>query len=272
MKIGLATLGFKGLTNQDMAAVAAEERLDCVQLFLAQTDSDYFAYNGRSDVTGLSADECRRIGDAYRSKDIDIPSIGVYTNLIEPDDMEREQNITYFTEMMRVATDMGVPMLAIECGKIVKDGQKDLDASLADEAYPLLLDSTRKLIKPAEEHDVTIVFEPYFHDLLATAKATRDFIEEVDHPRIEVQLDPANLLPHNDLEEMFNALAPHIKALHAKDRKLHITPGVPAGEGDVDYARFVALCKERCPDIPLIIEYVNQSNYRQAIEHLRSFL
>ena len=272
MEIGLATLGFKDLTNDEMAALAAEEGLDCVQLFLAQKDSNYFVYNKRADVTGLSADECKRIAEAYRGKGIDVHSLGVYTNLMEPDDAEREQNIAYFLEMMRVATDMGVNMLATECGKVVTDGKKDLNASLADEAYPVVVESTKRLIGPAEEHGITIVFEPFFHDLLATAKATRDFIEEIDHPRIRVQLDPANLLPHNDLDEMFNALNPYIKALHAKDRKLHVSAGVAAGEGDVDYAKFVALSKVYCPDIPLIIEYVNQKNYKQALKHLRSYL
>ncbi|NOZ21978.1 MAG: sugar phosphate isomerase/epimerase [Planctomycetes bacterium] len=268
MKIGLATLGFGDLTNEEMAALAAEENLDCVQLFLAQKDSKYFAYNKRADVTGLTTDECKRIADAYRSKGIDIPSIGVYTNLIEPDDDERQENINYFTEMMRVATDMGISMLATECGKV----QNDLGASLADEAYPRLVESTKKLIEQAEKYGVTIVFEPFFHDLLATAKGVCDFIEEINHPRVRVQLDPANLLPHNSLDEMFNALVPYVKALHAKDRKLHITPGVPAGEGDLDYAKFVALCRQYCPDIPLVIEYVNPSNYKQALEHLRLYL
>jgi len=272
MKIGLATLGFGDLTNEEMAAAAAEEKLDCVQLFLAQKDSKFFAYNKRSDVTGLAANECKRIADAYRSKGIDVPSIGVYTNLIEPDDDERQKNIDYFTEMMRVATDMGIRMLATECGAVIKDGKKNLDESLADEAYPRLIESTKKLIEQAEKYDVIIVFEPFFHDLLATAKGVRDFIEEINHPRIRVQLDPANLLPHNSLEEMFNALAPYVKALHAKDRTLHITPGVPAGEGDLDYAKFVALCKQYCPEIPLVIEYVNQTNYKQALEHLRLYL
>ncbi|MEW6357312.1 MAG: sugar phosphate isomerase/epimerase family protein [Planctomycetota bacterium] len=272
MKIGLATLGFGDLTNEEMAAVAAAEKLDCVQLFLAQKDSKFFAYNRRADVTGLTTAECKRIAKAYRDKGIDVPSIGVYTNLIDPDDAERQKNIDYFTEMMRVARDMGIGMLATECGAVIKDGKKNLDASLADDAYPRLIDSTKKLIEQAEKYDVAIVFEPFFHDLLATAKGVRDFIEEINHPRVRVQLDPANLLPHNSLDEMFSALAPYVKALHAKDRKLHVTQGVAAGQGDLDYARFVALCRQYCPHIPLVIEYVNQSNYKQAIRHLRLFL
>lgn len=272
MKIGLATLGFGDRTNDEMAALAAEEKLDCVQLFLALKDCKYFAYNRRADVTGLTADQCKRIGDSYRSRGVEVASIGVYTNLIEPDEAERAKNIEYFIEMMRVARDMDVRMLATECGSVITNGKKDLEASLSDAAYPRFVESTRKLIEHAEKYDIVILFEPYVHDLLASAKATRDFIEEINHPRVRVQLDPANLLPHNSLDEMFNALSPYIKAIHAKDRKLHVIAGVAAGQGDLDYPRFVALCKQHCPDIPLVIEYVNQSNYKQAIRHLRLFL
>ena len=50
-------------------------------------------------------------------------------------------------------------------------------------------------------------------------------------PRIRALLDPANLLELNDLEEMFDQLESWIDCLHAKDRKLHVDRGVPAGQG-----------------------------------------
>ena len=116
MKLGLATNGFNNLTNDEMAQLAADAKLDCVQMFLCMKDSNYWRYNGRADLSKLTPAECRRIANAYRSRGIDIPSIGVYTNLIEPDPAEREKNIQYFAEMMRVANDMGIRILATECG------------------------------------------------------------------------------------------------------------------------------------------------------------
>ena len=273
MRIGLATTGFGTLTNDEMAQLAADAGLDCVQLFFTQTDSQYWKYNQRADVSAVAGAEARRIAEAYRSRDLEITSLGVYTNLIEPDADERTKNIEYFVDMMRVANEMEIGMVASECGAVIVPGQgKDLNASLCDEAYERLMDSTGELVDAAGERDVKIVFEPFFHDLLATAKATRDFVEEVNSPYVRVQLDPANLLPHNSLEEMFEALGPYIAALHAKDRKLHVTPGVPAGQGDVDYARFVALCRQHVPHLPLIVEYVGADTYQDALQHLRRYL
>jgi sugar phosphate isomerase/epimerase len=94
------------------------------------------------------------------------------------------------------------------------------------------------------------------------------FLQEVDSPRIRALLDPANLLEVNDLEEMFEQLQPWIECLHAKDRKLHVDRGVPAGQGDLDYDKFVRLAAARTPQAPLILEYVGPNDYLQAQTHL----
>ena len=273
MRIGLATTGFRTLSNDEMAQCAADAGVDCVQLFFSQTDSQYWKYNGRFDASGITGQEAARIANAYRSRGLDIPSLGVYTSLIEPDPDELTKNIEHFVDMMRVAQEMEIPAVASECGAVIRPGKgKDLNEGLADDAYARLKDSTARLLPHAEAYGVTILFEPFFHDLLATAKATRDFVEEIDSPFVRVQLDPANLLPHNSLDEMFDALAPYVAALHAKDRTLHVTPGVAAGKGDLDYAKFVALCRQHCPHLPLIIEYVGEETYQEALDHLRRYL
>ena len=68
---------------------------------------------------------------------------------------------------------------------------------------------------------------------------------------------------------MFGQLGPYVDCLHAKDRKLHVDRGVAAGEGDVDYAKFVALAAKHTPKAPFILEYVGPKNYKQALAHLQ---
>jgi sugar phosphate isomerase/epimerase len=82
-------------------------------------------------------------------------------------------------------------------------------------------------------------------------------------------LDPANLLEVNDLEEMFDQLGPRIVSIHAKDHKMHRNDELPAGQGDIDYQKFVALAAEHCPDAPLILDYVGPKDYKPALTHLR---
>jgi len=177
-KVGIATFGFNTLSNADLAKELAAAGIGAVQLFLSQTDSNFWRYNQRSDVSSLTA----------------------------------------------------------------------------------------------ERHNAVVLLEPFFRGFLASAKRTRLFLEEVDSPRLRALLDPANLLEVNDLEEMFGQLGHHIDCLHAKDRKLHVDRGVPAGQGDLDYRRFVTLAAERTPHAPLILEYVGPADYRQALAYLRQIL
>lgn len=274
LTIGIATFGFGSYSNAQLAEELAGAGVHCVQLFLSQTDSNYWRYNSRSDLSDLSAGDCRRIADTYRSAGIAIHSIGVYTNLIHPEASEREANLAYFEAMMQVGDHMDVHTFVTEAGHYY-DPQAPappVEHHFQEEVWRTMVATGRELARRAERHDATVLFEPYYRHFFASAKRTRLYLEEVDSPHLRALLDPANLLELNDLGEMFDQLEPWIECLHAKDRKLHVDRGVPAGEGDLDYHEFVRLAAERTPHAPLILEYVGPDNYREALAHLRSVI
>ena len=269
LTVGMATLGFGDRTNAQLAKELSEQGIRVVQLFLSQSDSRYWKYNGRSDVSDLTADRCQAIADAYRSAGITIHSIGVYTNLIHPDEAERQANLDYFEAMMKIARAMGVQKLITEAGHYHSNGpEPPVPHHFQEEVWKTMVATGKELARRADAQDATVLFEPFFRGFLASAKRTRLFLQEVDSPRIRALLDPANLLEVNDLEEMFEQLQPWIECLHAKDRKLHVDRGVPAGQGDLDYDKFVTLAAARTPHAPLILEYVGPNDYQQARAHL----
>lgn len=130
--------------------------------------------------------------------------------------------------------------------------------------------STRKeLARRAEQHGATVLIEPVFCGFFASAKRTRVFLEDVDSPRIRALLDPANLLEVEDIEDMFTQLGPWIDCLHAKDWKLHMMRGLPPGQGNLDYPKFVDLAAKCIPHAPLILEYVGRDDYKQAFSYIQ---
>jgi sugar phosphate isomerase/epimerase len=270
--VGIATLGFADYTNRRLAEELAAQGLRTVQLFFNQTDSRYWKYNGRSDISDLSAARCKAIADAYRSAGIAIHSLGVYTNLIHPDEAERKANLAYFDAMMQAARAMGVRNLITEAGHYEPEKPASVAYHFQEEVWKTMVATAKTLAQMAERHDATVLFEPFFRGFLASAKRTRLFLEEVNSPRIRALLDPANLLEVNDLDEMFEQLKPWIDCLHAKDRKLHVDRGVPAGQGDLDYRKFVALAAKHTPQAPLILEYVGPGDCKQALAHLQNAL
>ncbi len=271
LTVGIATLGFGDYTNRRLAEELAGQGFRMVQLFFNQSDSRYWEYNGRSNLSDLTAARCQAIADAYRSAGISIHSLGVYTNLIHPDEAERKANLEYFEAMMKAGCAMGVRALVTEAGHYHSDGPEPPVAyHFQEEVWKKMVATGKALAQLAERHNVTVLFEPFFRGFLASAKRTRVFLEEVNSPRIRALLDPANLLEVNDLDEMFEQLKPWIDCLHAKDRKLHVDRGVPAGQGDLDYRRLVALAAKHTPQAPLILEYVGPNDYKQALAHLRN--
>lgn len=271
LTIGIATQGFRTYTNRQLAEELAREGIHVVQLFLTQTDSNYWRYGKRADVSDLTPSRCKAIAEDYRSSGIAIHSIGVYANMIHPDPAERQANLDYFEAMMQVGDAMGVHAFITEAGHYYTEGPAPrVPHDFQEDVWYTMIETGKKLGKIADRYGATVLFEPFFRSLLAGAKRTRLFLEEIGSPRIRALLDPANLLELNDLHEMFNQLGNWIDCLHAKDRKLHVDKGVGAGQGDLDYREFVTLAAKYTPDAPLILEYVGPDDYKQAYAHLQN--
>lgn len=271
MKIGISTLEFTKLTNAEMAKELAAAGIRVVQLFLSQTDSKYWKYNDRSDVSSMTPERCRTIAASYRDAGLELHSLGVYTNLIHPDAAERQANFAYFEAMMDIGGHMGIHTFITEAGHYhdPKNPAPVVPLEFQDAVWPRMIATGKQLAAAAEKRDAKILMEPFYRGFLASAKRLRLFLEEIGSPRVRALLDPANLIEVNDLGEMFQQLAPWIDCLHAKDRKHHTDRGVGAGKGDVDYKQFVTLAAKHTPKAPLVLEYVGADTYRGALAHLK---
>lgn len=271
LRLGVATLGFPKLTHAQLARELAGAGVRLIQLFLAQSDTPLWRYNGRADVSAVTPARARAITRAYGDAGIAIHSLGVYTNLIHPDAAERRANLDYFAAMMDLGGEMGVRTFITEAGhhRDPKAPEPRIAHHFQDEVWLQMLATARQLGALAEARGATVLLEGFYRGFLASAKRLRMFLEEVNSPRVRALLDPANLIEVNDLEEMFAQLAPWIDCLHAKDRQVHVEKGVPAGQGSLDYVKFVTLAARHAPHAPLILEYVGPADYRAALAHLR---
>lgn len=272
LTIGVATLGFTKLTHAALAKELSGAGIRLVQLFLAQSDTPFWKYNGRADVSSLTPARCRGIAAAYRDAGIAIHSLGVYTNLIHPDAAERQANLDYFAAMMDIGGHMDVHTFITEAGhhRDPKAPEPGIAHHFQDAIWPQMVGTARQLVALAGQRQATVLLEGFYRGFLASAKRLRMFLEEVNSPRLRALLDPANLIEVNDLEEMFQQLGPWIDCLHAKDRKVHVERGVAAGQGSLAYVQFVTLAAHHTPAAPLILEYVDADNYRAALAHLRA--
>ena len=269
--IGLSTNDFRDHTNESLAKELKSQGVKIIQLFFTQKDSNYWRYGQRSDLSSLTPERAKAIADTYRSAGISIHSLGVYLTLIHGDAAERKANLAHFDAVMKLGRHMGIRTFLSEMGHWHPPGPADSTPyDWQDEVWHMAVATAKELAVAAEANDATVLLEPIYRSVLASAKRTRLFLEEVGSKNVRAQLDPANLLEVNDLEEMFQQLQPWIGGIHAKDRKYHVTAGVAVGKGDLDYRKFVTLAAKHAPGVPLIVEYVGSKDYRQALEHLRA--
>jgi len=86
-------------------------------------------------------------------------------------------------------------------------------------------------------------------------------LDELDHPAIGVNFDPANMILYDmgDPVEAVRTLGSRVVQVHIKDARRTSTPGewgteVPVGEGEVDWPRFLAAVDDVAPTVDLVIE------------------
>ena len=258
MEIGVVTRSFPDLTNAEVASFLAGNGFTSVELCFKNADADLWIYNGRADLSGMTDERSRSIVETYRSAGLDVPVLGVFTNLIEPDDAERRSNLDHFERMMQIASHNGIPVVATECG--FRPGARGVNADTYEADFSRLVESFRWLCERADVYGVDVALEPCVLDVVPSAKRAADFIAQVGSPRAKILLDPANLIANSSEREMFHWLAPHIAYLHGKDRRVNDAKGRIVGDGEIDWPLFISLYHEHTPGKPFILEYVNREN------------
>jgi len=257
MDIGIVSRTYNRSVEETARAIA-ENGFRWTELCLSSSDADYWRYNARGDISGLTDSRMTEIISVYRKHGVEVTSLGCFTNLLEPDDEQRGQNIDYFIRHMRWAAQNGVPSVATECGFV--PGRRGIQADTYEQDFARILDSVKILAETGEQLGVDVCLEPCVIDVIPSAKRMRDFIGQVGSNRVRVLLDPANLIANSSEEDMFRYLAPYIAYFHGKDRKVNDCYGRAVGDGDIDWPLFLSLYHEYTQGLPFILEYVTPEN------------
>ncbi|TDQ40780.1 sugar phosphate isomerase/epimerase family protein [Aureibacillus halotolerans] len=258
MNIGVVTRSFPEMSNKEAAAFMAKNHFTSTELCFSQTDSNFWVYNGRSDLSHLTSERVGDIIDIYRGAGIDVTAIGVFTNLMETNAQELEQNLAYFERHMEMAAAYDVAYVSTECGFL--PGKRGIQLDTYESAFTSFVETIKILTEKAEKHKVTIALEPCVLDIVPSAKRMADLLHQVGSNHLKVLLDPANLIANSSEEDMFFYLGKHIAYFHGKDRKVNDARGRIVGDGDIQWERFVKLYHQHTEGIPMILEYVNADN------------
>lgn len=285
ISVGIFT-GYYPYTLSETLEKIKKDGMNCVQLDLEFKDIDL----SRGHITKEKANTVR---DAFREANIPIVSISAYTNLVHPDPVKRQENIDYVKEILKHARDFGTPYVVSETGTYNVDSDWLYDEkNSTEEAYQEFKKIAIELAEYAYRHDAVFLIENYVNNIIGTVDEVARFFEEVNHPGIGLLMDPTNYFNGKNIDDvdstikkMFYVLGDKIKVAHAKDcrraqNKDQKFAGGSAehnsfrGAGDVElpaaglgvlnYDLYLTMLKKRYPNIPIIIEHLEESDIPRA--------
>jgi len=267
----------------------------CVQLDVSFKDCD-------SAKEHLSKEKARLIRDKFRDANLPVVAVSAYTNLVHPDPDKRKANIAYIKMMMERALDLGCPYVASETGTYNRDSDWVWDDRNATEAaYQEACGIIYDVTKFARENGAIFIVENYVNNVIGSVEQVLRLFKDINLPNIKLLCDPTNYfndgnIDHVDgeLRRIFDALSGTMVMAHAKDCKRaestaekhanidadesHTFRGsgaveLPAaGLGVLNYDLYVKLLAKDHPNMPIIIEHLDENDIGRAQGFLKDVL
>ncbi|PBB91488.1 xylose isomerase [Mesorhizobium sp. WSM3864] len=289
---------FTGYFPYELEEVARRIRaldFNTVQLDLHFKDIDLSAGQ-------ITRDKARPVRDTFRDHNLPVCCVSGYTNIIHPDRAERERRLAYLKEIIRNARDFGSPYVISETGTYNTESDwvhhpKNKTEEGFEECRKVISD----LAQTAYDHGAVFLLETYVNNVVGSVEETVRTFAQVDHPGLGLLMDPTNYFEAHNIDRMdqvlnqvFDTLTDKIKIAHAKDVKRsggdrtekHADIGdaeahegltfrgvgeieLPApGLGVLNYDLYLKRLSEKHPNIPVIIEHLDEEDVPRAKKFL----
>ncbi|UVC06535.1 sugar phosphate isomerase/epimerase [Rhizobium sp. TH2] len=250
----------------------------------------------------ITKDKCTTIRNTFRDSNLPICCVSGYTNIIHPDKDERARRVGYLKEIIKHAQYLGSPYVISETGTYNAESDwvhhpKNKTEEGFEECRKVIAD----LSQFAYDHGAVFLLETYVNNVVGSVEETVKMFAQVDHPGLGLLMDPTNYFESHNIDDMdkilhqvFDTLQDKIKIGHAKDVKRsgddkaekhadigdadalesHTFRGVgeielPApGLGSLNYDLYLKLLSKKHPNIPMIIEHLEESDVPRAKKFL----
>jgi sugar phosphate isomerase/epimerase len=246
-----------------------------VQLDLAFKDIDF------STPDSITVAKAKRVRETFRDYNLPICCISGYTNIVHPDPAKRREKLDYLRALIRNARHFGSPYVISETGTFHPESDwVSHPKNKTEEGFQDCQKVIKDLAQVAFDHGAVFLLETYVNNVVGSVEETVRMFAEVDHPGVALLMDPV-------LKQIFDTLAGKIRIAHAKDVKragadkgekhvdidaseAHSFRGVgeielPApGLGSLNYDYYLKRLAEKHPNIPIVIEHLEEADVPRA--------
>ena len=216
-------------------------------------------------------DDPLRLTRACEKHGVRLSGVSAHTPLCKP-----EVSTEYLKQAVRFAAEAGAPVVNTD------EGPKP-DWTTEDEDHVLMRYVLQEAVKVAEPRGVRIGLEPH-QQYSKTPDGLNRIVALVDSPVLGVNFDTGNsYLSGEDPLTWLESVLDRLVHVHAKDisimqsdaerGKVTGTPvGCACGEGVIDWAGVVNLCRHAPRDIVLSVECGTVDQANKSIEYLRGLV
>ncbi len=265
-----------------------------VQLDLAFKDMDL------ATPESITKAKCNRIRDTFREHNLPVSCVSGYTNICHPDRTERTKRNNYLKAILRHARDCGSPYVISETGTVNPESDwSSHPDNKSERTYEDCVSVVRELAQEAYDHGAMFLLETYVNNIIGSVEETLRLFADVNHPGLGLLMDPTNYFETHNIDamdgvlnQMFDALSDKIRIAHAKDvmrtsgsdmsekfadidaSDAHAFRGVgeielPApGLGVLNYSLYLKRLAKHHPNIPIIIEHLDEADVPRAKKFL----
>ncbi len=236
-----------------------------------------FASAGLPSLPGaIPADVSARIRRETAARGIRIAAVSGAYNMVHPDPAVRAAGLASLRVIAAAAGEIGAPVVTLCTGTRDPDSMwRAHPDNRTPEAWRDLTAALGAALAIADEHDVLLGVEPEPANVAGSAALAHALLRELDHPRLKIVLDPANVLaadrgrpPETVLAEAFALLGAHIAVAHAKDLSAD-GEFAAAGTGVVPWDACVAGFRAASYAGPLILHTLTEAEAPGAVAFLR---
>jgi sugar phosphate isomerase/epimerase len=227
----------------------------------------------------IPAELTDRIRGEMERRNLTMAAVSGTFNMIHPDRGKRREGLRRLGVLVEACGRLGTSVITLCTGtRNAEHMWRYHPENDSPGAWRDLLVSMEQAVRVAEEHRVTLAFEPEVNNVVVSAEKGCLLLAEMRSSRLKVVMDGANLFHESELsyarevlDTAFELLGEDIVIAHAKDFK-STGEVVAAGRGELDYDRYLENLRGVGFEGPVILHGLGESEVEGSVAFLRAKL
>jgi len=222
-----------------------------------------------------------RVRQEFVSRGIDIAAVSGTFNIIHPDSTIVRTGLQRLRQLAAACPALGTAIITLSTGTCdAANMWRHHPDNQSEASWNAAVRSMVEIATIGDEFQVTMAFEPEVNNVVDSAQRARRILDEIGSPWIKIVMDGANIFHTGELprmaeilDEAFDLLGSDIVLAHGKDLDHDGDAGqLPAGQGLLDYDRYLGLLSQSGYSGPLILHGLTEQQVGGCVTFIQARL